>query len=130
VQDQPTAPFGKVNTGILGPHLGNTPVPPVRSQPTENGSASGSAEQVATTSGIHTQQKVNLIAYFALASTLCIFKSLLVWHSEKWLNTLSLTLLPTANTQCDSNHDQNPLMVLALPDAAHPSTQLRQHLTS
>lgn len=60
----------------------------MKSQPTVDGSASGSAVQVATTSGMHKQQEVNLIAYFALAATFRIFKSLLVWCLEKWLNML------------------------------------------
>ena len=45
----------------------NTPVPPVRSQPTVDG-ASGNV-QVATTSRLQTPQEVNLTAHFALTVT-------------------------------------------------------------
>lgn len=58
MKNQPTVPFVSGNS----PHLISTPVPPVRSQPTVHGSASQNV-QVATTSGMHKPQEVNLIAF-------------------------------------------------------------------
>lgn len=69
------------NTTIPVSHITKTPVPTVRSQPTADGSVSGSV-QVATTSGVHKHQKVNLISYFALAVTFRILNSLFgVWKT-------------------------------------------------
>ena len=73
---------GDLNSLVIVPNepilMKNQPtVPPVRSQPTVQGSASGDV-QVATTSRMHTPQEVNLIAYFALPATFHIFNSILV----------------------------------------------------
>ena len=58
MENQPTVPFVSENS----PHpISSTPVPPVRSQPTLHGSASGDV-QVATRSRMH---KVNLILCFS-----------------------------------------------------------------
>lgn len=79
----------------LSPHLSNTPVPPVKSQPTVHQSASGDV-QVLTTSSMHTPQEVNLIAYFDLPATFHIFGSILVWCLEKWIsNACWCLMLPT-----------------------------------
>ena len=73
MKNQSTVPFASGNSPYL---IRNTTVPPVRSQPTVHGSASGNV-QVATTSRMHTPQEVNLIAYFALPATFHIFNSIL-----------------------------------------------------
>ena len=57
VPNEPAMPFVSENSPDL---IRNTTVPPVRSQPTAHGSASGDV-QVATTSRMHTPQEVNLI---------------------------------------------------------------------
>lgn len=99
------------NTTSPVSHITKTPVPTVRSQPTADGSVSGSV-QVSTTSGMHKHQEVNLISYFVLAVAFRIFFVLLsLWCLENWSNTV-LGVLHVTNTQCDSSHQAPRLCLL------------------
>ena len=69
-QLQPTVHFVSGNS----PHLSNTPVPPVRSQPILDGSAGGNV-QVTTMSRMHIRQEVNLNCLFFPSCCISYFLS-------------------------------------------------------